>query len=109
MSNKKVALVTGSGTGVGAATALGLARLGYNLVINYAKSESEALATEAACRATGADTLLFKADVSVDQACKDMVAAALSKWGRLDALVNNAGITTFSGGANWDALDARVY
>lgn len=109
MSNKKVALVTGSGTGVGAATALGLARLGYNLVINYAKSESEALATEAACRAAGADTLLFKADVSDDQACKDMVAAALSKWGRLDALVNNAGITTFSGGANWDALDAEVF
>lgn len=109
MSNKKVALVTGSGTGVGAATALGLTRLGYNLVINYAKSESEAMATEAACRAAGADTLLFKADVSDDQACKDMVAAALSKWGRLDALVNNAGITTFSGGANWDALDAEVF
>jgi 3-oxoacyl-[acyl-carrier protein] reductase len=109
MSNKKVALVTGSGTGVGAATALGLARLGYNLVINYAKSESEAMATEAACRAAGADTLLFKADVSDDKACKDMVAAALSKWGRLDALVNNAGITTFSGGANWDALDAEVF
>jgi 3-oxoacyl-[acyl-carrier protein] reductase len=38
-----------------------------------------------------------------------MVTATLSKWQRLDALVNNAGITTFSGGANWDALDADIF
>lgn len=109
MTDKKVALVTGSATGVGAATALGLAHRGYNLVINYSKSEAEAMASEAACRAAGADTLLVKGDVSDDQACKDMVAATLSKWQRLDALVNNAGITTFSGGANWDALDADIF
>ena len=95
MTDKKVALVTGSATGVGAATALGLAQRGYNLVINYSKSEAEALASEAACRAAGADTLLVKGDVSDDQECKGMVAATLSKWQRLDALVNNAGITTF--------------
>jgi 3-oxoacyl-[acyl-carrier protein] reductase len=109
MSDKKVALVTGSATGVGAATALGLAQRGYNVVINYSKSETEALAAEAACRAAGAETLLVKGDVSNDQACKDMVAATLAKWQRLDALVNNAGMTTFSGGANWDALDAGIF
>lgn len=49
MTDKKVALVTGSATGVGAATALGLAQRGYNLVINYSKSEAEALVSEAAC------------------------------------------------------------
>jgi 3-oxoacyl-[acyl-carrier protein] reductase len=109
MSDNKVALVTGSATGVGAATALGLAQRGYNVVINYSKSETEALAAEAACRAAGAETLLVKGDVSNDQACKDMVAATLAKWQRLDALVNNAGMTTFSGGANWDALDAGIF
>ena len=102
MSDKKVALVTGSATGVGAASALGLAQRGYNVVINYSKSESEALASEVACRAAGADTLLVKGDISDDQACRNMVAATLAKWQRLDALVNNAGITTFSGSGNWD-------
>ena len=53
MTVKKVALVTGSATGVGAATALGLAQRGYNVVINYSKSEAEAKASEAACRAAG--------------------------------------------------------
>ncbi len=109
MTVKKVALVTGSATGVGAATALGLAQCGYNVVINYSKSESEALASEAACRAAGADTLLVKGDVSNDNDCKAMVATTLEKWQRLDALVNNAGITTFAGGGNWDALNAEVF
>lgn len=109
MTVKKVALVTGSATGVGAATALGLAQRGYNVVINYSKSESEALLSEAACRAAGADTLLVKGDVSNDEDCKAMVAATLSKWQGLDALVNNAGITTFAGGGNWDALNAEVF
>lgn len=109
MTVKKVALVTGSATGVGAATALGLAQRGYNVVINYSKSESEAKASEAACRAAGADTLLVQGDVSDDAACKAMVATTLAKWQRLDALVNNAGITTFSGGGNWDALNAEIF
>jgi 3-oxoacyl-[acyl-carrier protein] reductase len=108
MTNKKVALVTGSATGVGAATALGLAQRGYNVVINYSKSEAEAKASEAACQAAGAETLLLQGDVSDDAACKAMVAATLAKWARLDALVNNAGITTFAG-ANWDALDADIF
>ena len=109
MTVKKVALVTGSATGVGAATALGLAQRGYNVVINYSKSESEAKASEAACRAAGTDTLLVQGDVSDDAACKAMVEATLTKWQRLDALVNNAGITTFSGGGNWDALNAEIF
>jgi 3-oxoacyl-[acyl-carrier protein] reductase len=109
MTFKKVVLVTGSATGVGAATALGLAQRGYNVVINYSKSESEAQATEAACRAAGADTLLVQGDVSHDQACRDMVTATLEKWQRLDGLVNNAGVTTFAGGGNWDALTPEVF
>src|ERR1700733_2660933 len=73
MTERKVALVTGSATGVGAATALGLARKGYDLVINYSRSEAEARAAEAACREAGADVLLFRADVSDDASCRAMV------------------------------------
>lgn len=106
MDERKVALVTGSGTGVGAATALGLARRGWSVVINYSRSEGEAQAVEAACRAAGVDTLLVKADVADDADCRALVAATLDRWQRLDALVNNAGITTFVGAGNWDALGA---
>ena len=109
MNARKTAIVTGSATGVGAATALLLAQRGYNVVINYSRSEAEAQATEAACRAAGADTLLLHGDVAEDADCRALVEAACERWRRLDALVNNAGITTFGGAANWDALDAEVF
>src|SRR5687768_5655353 len=109
MSARKVAIVTGSGTGVGAATALALAAQGYDLLVNYSKSEAEAEQSAAACRNAGADTLLLRGNVADDADCKAMVAAVIDKWGRLDALVNNAGITTFSGAANWDAIDAETF
>jgi 3-oxoacyl-[acyl-carrier protein] reductase len=106
---KKVAIVTGSATGVGAATALSLAARGYNVLINYTKSAQEAKASEAACQAAGADTLLVQADVSDEGDCRRLADAAMQRWGRIDALVNNAGITSFAGSANWDALDAATF
>ena len=109
MTARKVALVTGSATGVGAATALALARRGYDVLINYTKSEREANETERTCREAGADTLCVRADVALDIECRSMVQAALARWNRLDALVNNAGITTFVGSGNWDALDAETF
>ena len=65
----KVAVITGSGTGVGAATALLLAQKGYNVVINYSRSEAEAKESQAACQAAGADTLLLRGDVADDADC----------------------------------------
>ena len=109
MNQRKTAIVTGSATGVGAATALGLARRGYDVLINYSKSEQEARETEAACRKEGADTLLVRGDIADDGACRAMVDAAIARWKRLDGLVNNAGITNFVGSANWDALDAETF
>ncbi len=109
MSEKKVALITGSATGVGAATALQLAQRGYNVLINYSRSQAEAQQSEAACRAAGADTLLMRGDVAQDADCKAMVQAVMERWGRMDALVNNAGITSFAGATNWDALDADTF
>jgi 3-oxoacyl-[acyl-carrier protein] reductase len=109
MGARKVAIVTGSATGVGAATALALAAQGYDLLVNYSKSEAEAEDSAAACRNAGADTLLLRGDVADDASCREMVQAVVERWGRLDALVNNAGITTFSGAANWDAIDAETF
>lgn len=88
----KVAIVTGSATGVGAEVARQLAARGCNVVINYTKSEAEAKEAEAACKALGVETLMVQADVSVDADCRRMAQAALDKWGRIDVLVNNAAI-----------------
>lgn len=109
MSERKVVLITGAGSGVGAATAQMLARHGYDIVVNFSKSEAGAKQTELACRDAGADTLLFQGDVADDAACKSMAEAAIQRWGRIDALVNNAGISTFSGAANWDVLDTETF
>ena len=109
MSDRKVVIVTGSATGVGAATALSLASRGYNLLINFSKSETEAQASQAACQAAGADTLLLQGDVALDADCRRMAQAAVDRWGRIDALVNNAGITSFAGVANWEALDTATF
>ena len=109
MTDRKTAIITGSATGVGAATALLLARRGYNVLINYSKSEAEAKGSQAACREAGADTLLVQGDVAQDVDCKALAQAAMARWGRIDALVNNAGISTFTGAANWDALDAHTF
>jgi 3-oxoacyl-[acyl-carrier protein] reductase len=109
MSERKAAIITGSATGVGAATALMLARRGWNVVINYSKSVREADEAAAACRDAGADVLLQQGDVADDAACRALVAGAVARWHRLDALVNNAGITTFVGAANWEALDVATF
>ncbi|HEY8050964.1 MAG TPA: SDR family oxidoreductase, partial [Ramlibacter sp.] len=106
---RPVALVTGSATGVGAATALMLAQRGWNVVINYTRSEADAREAQRACEAAGADTLLLRGDVSHDADCKAMPAAAMARWNRIDALVNNAGTSVFGEHAKWDAIDAEVF
>ena len=108
-SSSKVAIVTGSATGAGAAIALALADKGYNIVINYTKSLKEAEETEAACAAKGVETLLFQGDVSKDEDCRAMAKAAHDKWGRLDALVNNAGRTKFVAHGDLDGLSAQDF
>ena len=108
-TQRKVALVTGSATGVGAVTAQILAGRGYDVVINYSRSQAEAQATQAACRAAGADTLVLRGDVSQDADCRALAAAAMARWGRIDALVNNAGMSVFGEAAAWDALDMDAF
>lgn len=95
-SKGKVAIVTGSATGVGAAAAIMLAERGCNVVINYTRSQAEAEATAETCRARGAEAIVFQADVSDDSACQAMARAAADKWGRIDYLINNAARTKFN-------------
>ena len=104
-----VCIVTGSASGIGAASAIALARKGARVVVNYSKSEDTARATLKACEAAGGEALLVKADVSQDADCRRMAQAALDKWGRIDALVNNAGATKFADHANLEALLAEDF
>jgi 3-oxoacyl-[acyl-carrier protein] reductase len=110
---RPVAIVTGSSRGVGAATVKLLAQKGYNVVINYSKSEKDARAVQAACAELGAETLLCRADVAEDADCRRLAAETLERWGRIDALVNNAGTTKFCAHHNLDGLDKddflRIY
>ncbi len=106
---RPVALVTGSATGVGAATVLLLARRGWDVVVNYSRSADEARATAQACGEAGAAVLLQQADVADDAQCRALVDATVARFGRLDALVNNAGVSVFGDQARWDALDAAAF
>lgn len=96
MAARKVAIVTGSATGVGAAAAILLAERGCNVVVNYTRSQAEAEETAAACRERGAEVIVFQADVADDDACQAMARAAAERWGRIDYLINNAARTKFN-------------
>ncbi|EHR77607.1 3-oxoacyl-ACP reductase [Thermococcus litoralis DSM 5473] len=88
----KVALVTGASRGIGRAIAVALAKKGCNVIINYAKDEENAKKTEEMCRAYGVETLVVRADVSNREEVREMVEKAIQKFGRIDILINNAGI-----------------
>jgi NAD(P)-dependent dehydrogenase (short-subunit alcohol dehydrogenase family) len=88
----KVALVTGSSRGIGRATALRLAADGYDLVVNYVNSEKQATQVVVAIKAKGRKAVSVKADVSKWREARRLVEKAIKTFGRIDVLVNNAGI-----------------
>ena len=90
---KPAALVTGAATGIGRSAAVALAKHGYDVVINYSRSEEAAKVTAQQAQAAGARTLLFRCDVSDDDRVRAMLAATEKEFGRLDVLINNAGTT----------------
>lgn len=108
-SSRKVAIITGSATGVGAAAAIMLAGRGCQVVINYTRSEAEAEDTASKCAAQGAETLIYQGDVADDAACRGMAQAAIEKWGRIDYLINNAAKTKFNPYENLDGLSAEDF
>jgi NAD(P)-dependent dehydrogenase (short-subunit alcohol dehydrogenase family) len=102
------AIVTGSASGLGAATAQILAKGGGRVVVNYSNSSKEAEETADLCRSAGAEVVVVQGDVSRDEDCRKIAAAAES-WGRLDALVNNAGTTKHVAHENLDGLSAEDF
>ena len=100
----KVAIVTGSSSGIGAATVRQLADRGCNVVINYSRSQTPAETVAEECRAKGVEAIAVKANVGEEAECLRLVAAAKDRWGRLDALVNNAGTTKFVAHDDLDGL-----
>ena len=90
---KQTAIVTGGSRGIGRAVAVRLAKDGMNLVINYRGNSAAAEETERLCRELGAEVLLVQGDVSLAEDCEKLAAQAKEAFGRVDVLVNNAGIT----------------
>jgi len=102
------AIVTGSASGLGAATAAILARSGARIVVNYSSSRTEAEQTADLCRKEGSEVVVVQGDVARDEDCRKIVAAA-TPWGRLDVLVNNAGTTKHVAHDNLDGLSAEDF
>lgn len=102
---QRVAIITGSSSGIGAATAVELARRGWRVVINYSKSADKAEQVASRC----AGSISVRADVSKDADCRRLAKAALDTWGRIDALVNNAGTTRFVAHADLEGLSAEDF
>lgn len=90
---KQTAIVTGGSRGIGRAVAMRLAKDGMNLVINYRGNSAAAEETERLCRELGAEVLLVQGDVSRAEDCEKLAEQAKAVFGRVDVLVNNAGIT----------------
>ena len=91
----KVALVTGARQGIGRAISFALAQQGFDVAINCRNEQTALAAREVAneCMKHGVDADCFTADVSQFEECAEMVKRVMARWGRIDVLVNNAGIT----------------
>lgn len=105
----KRAIVTGGGTGLGAATCMGLAKRGVDVCVNYASSADAAEQVAAECRKLGVKAFTQQADVSQDADCRKLVDAAVKQLGGVDVLINNAGMTKFANHSDLDALDAEDF
>ncbi len=103
--DRPAALVTGSASGIGRAAARRLARAGYDVAINYSRSGDAAARTLAELDRLGGHHLAVRADVSDDAAVAALVAEVGEAFGRLDALVNNAGMTSPTPPDDLDGVD----
>lgn len=108
-SERKVAIVTGAVRGIGRAIALQLARDGFSIVANYRGDEALANSLHDEIVAAGGECLTIRADITSADDVAALVEGTLNAYGRLDALVNNAGITRDTllmrmSEADWDAV-----
>ena len=90
---EQVAIVTGASRGIGKATALALASQGAKVVVNYARSSDAAEAVAKEITTAGGEAIALQADVANGEQVDNLIKTTLDKYGRIDVLVNNAGIT----------------
>lgn len=88
----KTVLITGASRGIGKEIALRFASEGYNIILNYNSNEQKAIQVASEIEKKGCRYLLYRADVANEQEVKQMVEVALSTFGHIDVLVNNAGV-----------------
>lgn len=108
-SSKPAALVTGASTGIGRSAAIALAKSGYNVAVNYSRSEDAAKITAREAEKAGAKTLLHRCDVSDDVGVRAMLAAVEKEFGRLDVLINNAGTTVDVAPTNFEEMTVEAW
>jgi 3-oxoacyl-[acyl-carrier protein] reductase len=108
MEGKNV-IITGAGTGLGAATALALAKMGANIAVNYSSSADAAEKVAAFCREQGVKAVPIQANVAAFTDCERLVAETVGELGGVDVLINNAGITKFADQKDLDALTAEDF
>lgn len=108
-NSRPVALVTGSATGVGRACVWQLAERGFDVVVNYSRSQSEASETVAGAEQRGAKTLCIRCDVSDDASVREMIQQIDSRFSRLDVLINNAATTNFIPFENLEDLTEAMW
>ncbi|RRN71274.1 SDR family oxidoreductase [Peribacillus simplex] len=105
----KVVIITGGGTGVGKATALKLADAGAKVVINYSRSEKEAVEVVNEITQLGGTAFAFRANVAIEKEVNDMVSQTVTSFGTVDSLVNNASITAQIAMDDLDAVTDEVW
>jgi len=108
-TQRKVALITGSATGIGRAVAIRFAKEGLAVAVNFSRSEKEAKETLAEVLKLGVPAILCKANVADENAVKAMIERCVGELGGLDVLVNNAGTTRFIEHTNLDAVTGEVW
>ena len=108
-SSKPVALVTGASTGIGRSAAIALAKNGYDVAVNYSRSEDQAKTTARQVENAGAKALLCRCDVSDDAGVRAMLAAVEKEFGRLDVLINNAGTTVDVAPTNFEEMTVEAW
>ena len=109
MTSQRVALVTGSATGIGRSTAWKLAERGYAITVNYAKSKTEAEETADGVRSRGVEAIVIQADIADDAAVRAMVERTVDTFGGLDVLINNAATTYFVAHTDLEGLTNQVW
>lgn len=109
MTDRPVAIITGGGTGVGAASARALAARGYDVLVNYSRSADAAQQVVSDLRALGGDACAMQGDVAQDADCRALADAAMQRWGRIDALVHSAAMTQFVSMGDLDGQNAADF